>query len=289
MKKYLVTALLILLPTVSFATSGACSDHQGVMCSAGASSSGSVICNDGWVNSSVKYSDALECKDICLVTQDVYDNALKKSDKLTKSMLSEATKYATATQGIIPLTSLAQSQIQDTKNLYGDYISQQENQKTSCASVGRGFGDATYSQGLSQTCLDTIQKRIDGYVVQMNSQIASITYQDNQYYVKGQKSAYDITNKYYTDELNKQRKITDCQVIKIPPIYIPKINTNTLNTKTLNTKNTNLPKDKILVTVKKQTIVSEKSDSIVSLTAPIEPKKPSFIRRTWTSFLNLFR
>lgn len=36
--------------------SGACSHHGGVDCSAGADSDGSVICSDGWRDSSVSYS-----------------------------------------------------------------------------------------------------------------------------------------------------------------------------------------------------------------------------------------
>jgi len=65
MKKYFLLILLIggffFLPIRSYATSGACSSHAGVNCNAGADWDGSVICNDGWKNSSVKYSDMVEC------------------------------------------------------------------------------------------------------------------------------------------------------------------------------------------------------------------------------------
>lgn len=43
------------------ATSGACSDHGGVNCSAGANYDGSVVCNDGWEDSSVSFSSVSEC------------------------------------------------------------------------------------------------------------------------------------------------------------------------------------------------------------------------------------
>ena len=43
-------------PTSSGAGSGACSSHDGVNCGAGPDSDGSVICNDGWRNSSLAYS-----------------------------------------------------------------------------------------------------------------------------------------------------------------------------------------------------------------------------------------
>ena len=49
--------------------SGACSSHKGVNCSIGSHIDGSAICNDGWVDSSIKYHAVQECKlsldDIC--------------------------------------------------------------------------------------------------------------------------------------------------------------------------------------------------------------------------------
>jgi Putative peptidoglycan binding domain len=51
----------LLSGTVS-ATSGACSYHGGVNCSSGPNYNGNVICNDGFVNSSVLFSDTDECK-----------------------------------------------------------------------------------------------------------------------------------------------------------------------------------------------------------------------------------
>ena len=61
-KIYISITILFLMPIISFATSGACSSHGGVNCSAGASIGGKVICNDGWTNSSVYFSEADECK-----------------------------------------------------------------------------------------------------------------------------------------------------------------------------------------------------------------------------------
>lgn len=60
---FLVIILLFLAqPGNISATSGACSYHSGVNCSVGPSYTGNVTCNDGWVNSSVKYYDTDECK-----------------------------------------------------------------------------------------------------------------------------------------------------------------------------------------------------------------------------------
>jgi hypothetical protein len=66
MKKYFliltVFSFLCLIPASALATSGACSYHGGVNCSVGANYSGKVQCNDGWINSSVNFSDTNECK-----------------------------------------------------------------------------------------------------------------------------------------------------------------------------------------------------------------------------------
>ncbi len=47
----------------AYSASGACSFHSGVNCSAGAHVDGSAICNDGWVDSSVKYYEVQECSE----------------------------------------------------------------------------------------------------------------------------------------------------------------------------------------------------------------------------------
>lgn len=59
-----VTVLLFLVaaPAISHATSGACSSHGGVNCSAGSDWDGSVICYDGWRASSVSYSSMVMCQ-----------------------------------------------------------------------------------------------------------------------------------------------------------------------------------------------------------------------------------
>ncbi len=64
MKKYIILIVLsFLIVPVVLATSGACSWHNGVNCSVGADLDGSVICNDGWRDSSVSYNFVEECND----------------------------------------------------------------------------------------------------------------------------------------------------------------------------------------------------------------------------------
>ena len=62
---YLIVVLFLLtliFPSHASATSGSCSSHGGVACSLGSDYDGSVICNDGWRDSSVSFSDSDECK-----------------------------------------------------------------------------------------------------------------------------------------------------------------------------------------------------------------------------------
>ncbi len=57
-----IVFVFVLFPGfVSYAASGACSGHGGVSCSAGPDGDGSVICNDGWRNSSVSYVSMKMC------------------------------------------------------------------------------------------------------------------------------------------------------------------------------------------------------------------------------------
>ena len=53
--------ILLVGSSNSLATSGACSYHNGVNCGAGSNLNGNVVCNDGWVNSAVLFSDVDEC------------------------------------------------------------------------------------------------------------------------------------------------------------------------------------------------------------------------------------
>lgn len=59
---FILVLLFSFSVNITHAISGACSYHNGVNCDAGPSYGGKVICNDGWINSSVDYRDAIECK-----------------------------------------------------------------------------------------------------------------------------------------------------------------------------------------------------------------------------------
>jgi len=83
MKKLILLFAFFFLTSINSvnATSGACSYHNGVNCSIGPDIDGSVICNDGWRNSSVSYFDANECfKEEHYCTQEEYDSIAVRYD-----------------------------------------------------------------------------------------------------------------------------------------------------------------------------------------------------------------
>lgn len=55
-------SIVLLLPTISLAISGACSSHGGVNCTAGRQLNGKVICNDGWTDSIAEYDFMVMCQ-----------------------------------------------------------------------------------------------------------------------------------------------------------------------------------------------------------------------------------
>jgi len=70
--------LFLFVIPVAFATSGACSYHGGVDCKAGKDGDGSVICNDGWEDSSVQYNDMVGCSnDYTINIDSSYDRTLR--------------------------------------------------------------------------------------------------------------------------------------------------------------------------------------------------------------------
>ncbi|MCX6738636.1 MAG: hypothetical protein NT098_01115 [Candidatus Parcubacteria bacterium] len=64
-KYYLLLVIFLFFFSVSanvFAVEGTCSSHGGVNCTAGKDWDGSAICNDGWTDSSERYSEVVMCK-----------------------------------------------------------------------------------------------------------------------------------------------------------------------------------------------------------------------------------
>lgn len=84
----LFVVIFLLSSVISFsnieATSGACSWHGGVNCAAGADWDGSVICNDGWRDSSVSFYSTDECYQEALCTSSELEFLLTKYGVIEK-------------------------------------------------------------------------------------------------------------------------------------------------------------------------------------------------------------
>jgi len=134
----------ILIPISTYATSGACSYHGGVDCTKKYTQV-YAVCNDGWVNSSVKYSDMQECRlklNICIYpTQtrcDVSDIERLRDNELGSN------RAINARSGLLG-SSFAGADEDDINKKYSDQISACEAQ------------NSAYESRLDQydTCLET--------------------------------------------------------------------------------------------------------------------------------------
>jgi len=106
MKKYLFITIIAItfftFSTSAFATSGACSDHGGVNCSAGASINGSAICNDGF-ESSTLYPSGTECFGVNTAIYEACSSSFPTSEftKYTQSIASDKQLMQTKEQRFI--------------------------------------------------------------------------------------------------------------------------------------------------------------------------------------------
>ncbi len=86
----LIFVLVLSIPTIAGATSGACSYHSGVNCGRGWQADGTVYCNDNWTGSMVYYDFMLMCEDEKFAPECVdyirgKDEYLKKIDNLLEN------------------------------------------------------------------------------------------------------------------------------------------------------------------------------------------------------------
>ncbi|MCX6756290.1 MAG: hypothetical protein NTX85_03045 [Candidatus Nomurabacteria bacterium] len=116
MKKYLIIAFLILLPTISFATSGACSSHGGVNCSV---LGVYATCND-FTKSSVFFNNVIECKD----TKCYYPIASCSEELLQLLQSQKAQATSIANWRGFGDTDWVNQQIEKTSQEYDQKISQ---------------------------------------------------------------------------------------------------------------------------------------------------------------------
>jgi len=144
MKKTLsIVLILLFFPFFASATSGACSYHNGVDCSAGPNWDGSVICNDGWRDSSVDFYSIKECQNTTYNCTLDEQNALKE-------------KY----------------QFNDIETQITDLLAKFKAEQDAV----KGRGDITQSgqQGLLQNVNDTYARRLEDLRIRETSAISNI-------------------------------------------------------------------------------------------------------------------
>jgi len=185
MKKIIFVSLLLLSIQFQnvYATSGACSYHGGVNCSAGASSYGKAICNDGW-ESSTYYSLTDECKssnyDVCSYS---YSSLELNNYKNKNTEMRSALRKSIDADIIFRETSLAKLQTQ-----YDTSVNELQNEN-----------DAMW-----QESLDNIEKQRQGAL----EQAKAASYAANPYAASsgGVDFGGDAINKKYDDLAESVRR-----------------------------------------------------------------------------------
>ncbi|MEI7462895.1 MAG: hypothetical protein WCK03_00695 [Candidatus Taylorbacteria bacterium] len=126
-KVILITIAIISSHSYAYATSGACSYHGGVNCSAGADTDGSAICNDGWRDSTVSFSSINEC-----YVQSPIDTCAYPANSYGATCSTE-TDYSTVLQSV---NNLRQTYSQSNFRSGGEYTN------TDYSSIGQSQLDS---------------------------------------------------------------------------------------------------------------------------------------------------
>lgn len=157
MKKVLLLLLIIFSSITLFskntnATSGACSYHNGVNCNAGADWDGSVICSDGWKDSTVMYYEM----DSCVIDKsptvtdcaywEAYKKVLPEYEALLKKYQDEYWKYLTTPDPFLDGKGYSPEQIERYKRPIEDGIQSKINAvKNKMISIKpKRFAEMTY-------------------------------------------------------------------------------------------------------------------------------------------------
>jgi murein L,D-transpeptidase YcbB/YkuD len=276
------------LSATALATSGACSDHGGVDCSAGAQANGNVVCNDGWTGSSVSYSSMDECQ----ATMPVCNYPFQPSCSLSAIQQQEqnalnSAEIDTVMQGGLGSPSGAALSL-NIQNTYSLEYSQCQNQWTSYQSELNDYNsciqnqDAVSSQQAANNKIQDMEK-LDASCVQSNG--AGSTWIWNGDMPHDADGAQCTSS---TDEVFQ--KYFKLAMANLPSQYQSVVNPNVIEPLTLDPANANKTFSQIILeaypNVMNQTSTpatpppSAQIDP--SLSAPVATSTPIF-----TSFLNL--
>ncbi len=239
MKK--IIAILILMAGLGFtsnasATSGACSYHGGVDCSAGASVSGNAICNDGW-ESSVSYDSMTECAGTFVCPDQFTENdkrsAYDKFNQINSEMDKNLSDLQTVTQqvenGTLPLNSDTQNQINDLNNQRDNLINQQITANNNYIDQLKLMG--ARSGYLDQAQIDAATKdgedKVNAIRVQFEGTASKIRYDYMNFYLKYYSGIYKIDYDTLVPQFRYYSSLSSCPItnaITAPtPINYPTI------------------------------------------------------------------
>ncbi len=223
MKKYLYILIFtsLIIPTISFADSGACSYHDGVNCSAGPNvSDGTVICNDGSSDSSVLYINMNECNNVPPIycpsswTQtDVVstNNSVAQLQQQADNNLNEYESVISQIEnGTYPLNPNQQSQINNYKQQTEALIQQQQ---TANQNLQNGMAMSNFREGGSyspDTYSQVGSSAVNNLTIQMNGTIASLTQSFLNTDVGIEKELYSVEENSSNGKIGRLLSLLNC-------------------------------------------------------------------------------
>lgn len=247
MKKILIIITLVLItPSITFATSGTCSFHGGINCNAMSDWDGSAICNDGWRDSSETFYSALVCKEshhLCTLIEsnqlDQKNNVEALRQKITdiSNQASSLNKETMSSNNANVLRQNALKSLQLASEMdvaSADFNNASNQSKQECWSIG----DKAYAIAVA----DSYKKQLDFYKEQTTNQEPKepINCPANSSYTNGSCNCsvgYQISINHMSCELIPAKMITENGVKNISNITkkdISKDIKNTTSSKLLN-------------------------------------------------------
>jgi len=215
MKKISIIILVLSFFSVhsyAHATSGACSYHGGVNCSAGASWDGNAMCNDG-TESTVQYSEMDECMNTtpsCTVDQATWNQAKQKADSIMNEMQNNLTQFQASANQIINGTNSysgwQQSLINSTNQSFNQIDQSAQNKACILTAETTGAPCSTSNSSASNNA-NPIQ----------SATIAGMQNQFNEGNYNQLKASFDLEQSMLQDEYKNEQNILSCSIQQPTP------------------------------------------------------------------------
>jgi murein L,D-transpeptidase YcbB/YkuD len=273
------------LSATALATSGACSDHGGVDCSAGSQANGNVVCNDGWTGSSVSYSSM----DKCQASAPVCTHPTQPSCSLSEIQQEEKSAVGTATAEAAAAGELGStfgsSAIANVENTYSLEYSQCQSQWTSYQSALSDYNSCIQNQdaALSQQAQsETAQDESELNAICAQSNGAGSTWIWNGSFPTGNfDSIISAQCTSSTDQLfQKYFKIA---MNILPPQYQSVVDPNVIEPLTLDPANANKTFSQIIVAAYPNVMTQTSTPATSSSSASVDSTPSTPVNTTTTT------